>query len=98
MSAHGFGRSPQRLIRDRRVPPHHPFGLPATKRHDNRRGEALVERHRRAVVSEIVEMEVAEPHGAGGLPENPADVHAAVGAAIRAWEYPVSFMPLELAL
>jgi len=49
-------RRPQRPTRHRRVPPHHPLRLPPTRRHDDRRREALVQGHRRAVpeVMEVV--------------------------------------------
>src|SRR5436309_3629210 len=45
-AAYGLRSYPQRLIHHRRVPPHHPLGLPAAEGHHDRRHEAPVERHR----------------------------------------------------
>src|SRR2546425_1180206 len=89
-------RSPQRLVRPRRVPPHHPLCLPTAERHHNRRREALVERHRRSVVPQIMDVKVAEPGRPGGFAEDAADVLAAVWAPVRAGKGPLAAVSLEL--
>src|SRR2546428_13485090 len=89
-------RRPERLIRHRCIAPHHPLRLPAAERHHNRRREALVERHRRSVVPQIMEVKVAEPGRPGGFAEDAADVLAAVCAPVRAGKGPLAAGSLEL--
>ena len=54
-------------MRDRSVATHHLPALPAAQSHDNVSGEASIERPGRAVVPQIVEVEVAETDRASGL-------------------------------
>src|SRR5262245_5542012 len=98
VAADGLGCRSKRRIRDGSVAPHHSLRLPPTKRHYDWRREARVERHRRAMVPEIVKMEVLQAGAAGGFPEDPGDVHAAVGRAVWAREYPHLVVGLQLPL
>src|SRR5262249_5992275 len=45
---------PERLIRHRRIPLHHPLGFPAAQGLDHGRREAAVAGHRRPVVGDVV--------------------------------------------
>jgi hypothetical protein len=59
----------ERLIRDRRLAPHHALGLPAAQRHHDRRREAPVEGHRRpARLAPSEPIGVVYPNGVGRSP------------------------------
>jgi hypothetical protein len=88
-AAHRLRRRPQRLVRHRRVPSHHPLRFPAAEGHHDRRREAPVKRHRRPMMAEVVKVEVSEPACAGRLAEHPADVGTFVRAASRPLGTPI---------
>src|SRR2546425_8865471 len=77
-AAGGLSGRPESLIRHCGVPAHHLCRLPPTKLHHDLTGEAGVQRHRGAVVTEIVEMEISEAAGPTGFPEDPTHVDPAI--------------------
>ena len=62
------------------------------------RREARVERHRRAVVTQVMEVKILQPCATGDFTEYAADMDAAVRGAVWTREHPLLFMSLELAL
>src|SRR5262245_38009689 len=95
MPSDGFGGGTERTIGDRSVSPDHPLGLPAAQSHQNRHTESRIERHRGAMMSEVMEVKVLESGGAGRLPKHVTDMDSAIRMTVWPREHPRALMGLQ---